>query len=296
MQPIYASLSFALLPDICKDEELIEANALLDGTLRLMSFLAPGLTALLLLAIPMHYIYTLSSVMFFLSFLSLSRLPTTKKKDAPLWTRRFWWEEMKEGYRTFFEHRELIKLTMLSSTVQFAVGATMVLSVPFIRGELNGAYWEYALFAGAFPIGYAIGTLLIRKRLSSNRMMYIGLIGGGLSFFALYFVHAIPFAWACELFGGLLFPLFNAHSSALFQREAPRDRLSQLSAVRLLFLRGTMPLGILFASSTVLQLSTREIYMLAGVVIMVPGLVVFVFSKPQQRKRELSSHESRNIS
>ncbi|MGB8002281.1 MAG: MFS transporter [Anaerobacillus sp.] len=132
MQPIYASLSFALLPDICKDEELIEANALLDGTLRLMSFLAPGLTALLLLAIPMHYIYTLSSVMFFLSFLSLSRLPTTKKKDAPLWTRRFWWEEMKEGYRTFFEHRELIKLTMLSSTVQFAVGATMVLSVPFL--------------------------------------------------------------------------------------------------------------------------------------------------------------------
>lgn len=44
MQPIYASLSFSLLPEICKEKELVEANALLDGTIRLMSFIAPGTT------------------------------------------------------------------------------------------------------------------------------------------------------------------------------------------------------------------------------------------------------------
>lgn len=32
LQPIYASISFSLLPERCKENMLVEANALLDGT------------------------------------------------------------------------------------------------------------------------------------------------------------------------------------------------------------------------------------------------------------------------
>lgn len=118
--------------------------------------------------------------------------------------------------------------------------------------------------------------------------MYLGLIGGGLSFVLLFLVNSIPIAWMCELFGGMLFPLFNAQSAAIFQREAPRDRLTQLSAVRLLFLRVTMPLGILFASSSFLELSTRQIYAIVGMTIVLPGLFYLFVSKP---KNELLSNQ-----
>lgn len=278
MQPIYASLSFSLLPDICKEEELVEANGLLDGTLRLMSFIAPGATSLFLLFSPMHYIYGFSSVMFFISYLSLSRIPLSSTEKVATWTKKFWWTEMKEGYKTFFKYPNLIRFTLLSSTVQFAVGATMVLSVPFIRNELNGQSWEYAIFSGSFPVGYALGTVLLRKLPKTTQIMYLGLIGGGISFVLLFYVHSIPLAWICELLGGVLFPLFNAQSAAIFQREAPRDRLSQLSAVRLLFLRITMPLGILFASSSFLDLSTRQIYVIVGLAIVLSGLFYLVTS------------------
>ncbi|MGM9988729.1 MAG: MFS transporter, partial [Bacillaceae bacterium] len=133
MQPIYASLSFSLLPDICDKEELVETNGLLDGTIRLMSFLAPGFTSLLLLILPMQFIYVFSSFMFFISFISLSRLPQLSTKTVAIWTKKFWWAEMKEGYKTFFHYPYLLRLAILSSFVQFAVGASMVLSVPFIR-------------------------------------------------------------------------------------------------------------------------------------------------------------------
>lgn len=289
MQPIYASLSFSLLPEICKEKELVEANALLDGTIRLMSFIAPGATSLLLLVSPIHFIYGFSSVLFLVSFLALSRIPQSSKKKVATWTKKFWWAEMKEGYRTFFKYPNLFRLTILSSTVQFAVGATMVLSIPFIRGDLNGHSWEYAIFSGSFPVGYAVGMVLLTKLPKTYQTMYLGLIGGGLSFVLLFFVNSVPIAWVCELFGGMVFPLFNAQSAAIFQREAPRDRLTQLSAVRLLFIRVTMPLGILFASSTFLDLSTRQIYAIVGMLIVLPGLFLLLASFSQPNKDLLTN-------
>ncbi|WP_071458857.1 MFS transporter [Bacillus massilinigeriensis] len=284
LQPIYASLSFSLLPDICKEKELVEANGLLDGTIRLMSFIAPGAVALLLLVIPLRFIYGLSSLMFLASFFALSRIPPSTAKKIATWTKKFWWTEMKEGYRTFFQYPHLLRLTILSSTVQFAVGATLVLSVPFIRGDLHGRSWEYAIFSGAFPVGYAIGMVLLTKLPKACQTMYLGLIGGGLSFVSLFFVQSVPIAWVCELLGGMFFPLFNAQSAAIFQREAPKDRLTQLSSVRLLFLRVTMPIGILFASSPPLDLSARQIYAIVGMIIVLPGVFHFVFSFTQARK------------
>ncbi|MFX3672912.1 MAG: MFS transporter [Paenisporosarcina sp.] len=290
MQPIFASLSFSLIPEICQEDELIGANGLLDTTLRLMIIIAPGITSLLLLVIPMEYIYGISSILFLVSFFALSQIPGSSQKRIAVWTKKIWWAELKEGYRSFFSYPSLLRLTLLSSIVQFAVGATMVLSVPFIRGELEGQTWEYSIFKGAFPVGYLIGMFVLKKIPKTPQSMYFGLLGGGLSFIFLFFVHSIPFAWLCELFGGMLFPLFNAQSAAIFQREAPRERLTQLSSVRLFFFRITMPLGILFASAVFWDISTRLSYFIIGIMIVLPAL--FYLLKPVLRLRLLKNKKT----
>lgn len=279
LQPIYASLSFSILPEICHEKELEEANGLLDGTIRIMSFLAPGIISLLLLISPLYFLYILSSFLFFMSYFSLTRMTTIEKKKVGLWNKKFWWSEMKIGYQTFFQYPQLLKLTLLSASVQFAVGTAMVLSIPFITGDMNGERWEYAIFSGAFPVGYALGTLLLQRISKSSKTMYWGLAGGGLSFLLLYFVPVIQLAWLCELFGGMVFPFFNAQSAAVFQREAPRDRLAQLSSVRLLIMRAAMPLGILFASSALL--STRQSFGVVGAIIILSALY-FLFKESMQ--------------
>lgn len=284
LAPIYASLSFSLLPEICEEKVLVEANGVLDGTLRVMSVLAPGVTALLLMVMPMHGVYILSAMLFVLSYVALANIPTTGPKLKPNWSKRFWFSEMKDGVTAFVRTPQLLRLALLSSTVQFAVGATMVLSIPFIRMELDGAQWEYALFAAAFPAGYVLGTILLAYIPKTDVMMYIGFVCGGLSFVLLFFVQSVPLAWGCELFGGIAFPLFNAQSAALFQRLAPRDRLAQISAVRLLIFRATMPLGILFASWTSLGLTTRSTYAVAGSIIVLPGIYYLAKAFYQQGK------------
>lgn len=288
MQPIYSSISFSLIPEICKEDELVEANGLLDTTLRLMSIIAPGITSLLLLVIPLQYLYIVSSLMFLFSFISLSRMPVTSINKVPTWTKKFWWEELKEGYRIFFSFSYLLRLTVLSSTVQFAVGATMVLSIPFIQGELGGQPWQYAIFKGAFPIGYVLGTVLLLKLPKTPTVMYVGLLGGGLSFVLLFFVQSIQFAWLCELMGGLLFPLFNAQSATIFQQEAPRDRLTQLSAVRLFIFRVSMPVGILFASSAFFEISTRSMYLIIGLLIVLPATLFLINSVNHSNRSYIS--------
>ncbi|GGE63340.1 MFS transporter [Priestia taiwanensis] len=272
IQPIYATLSFSLLPDICKEDDLPQANNLLDGTIRIMSFLAPSVTALLLFISPVQFLYLFSCGMFLVSYLLLQQIEAQQTKETAPWTKKFWWTEMKEGYRTFFQFPTLLHLTFLSSLVQFAVGATMVLSIPFIREELQGNTWEYAIFSGTFPLGYALGMILLTKIQQSQQTMYIGLLGGGMSFILLFFAPSIPLAWLCELIGGMFFPLFNAQSAALFQRKAPRDRLAQLSSVRLLLMRVTMPFGIFFASTPLFHLSTRATYIVIGSMIVLPGI------------------------
>ncbi|GAF19530.1 hypothetical protein JCM19046_4188 [Bacillus sp. JCM 19046] len=283
LAPIYASLSFAILPEICADEELVDANGLLDGTLRLMGFLAPSITAGFVAFLPLPTMYIVSASLFLISFFVLSavKLPATSKKIA-VWTKRFWFNELKTGFRVFLTIPILVRLSFLSATVQFAVGATMVVSIPFIRTELGGAQWEYALFSAAFPLGYVLGTVLLRVVVKREWLMYTGLIGGGFSFVLLFFVQSTEVAWLCELFGGIAFPFFNAQSAAIFQRLAPKERLAQLSAVRLLFLRASMPLGIVFATLSAPFLSIRAVYVCVGLLIIVPGLVYLhrVLKKP----------------
>ncbi|MEY9970979.1 D-alanyl-D-alanine carboxypeptidase [Lysinibacillus sp. RC46] len=56
--------------------------------------------------------------------------------------------------------------------------------------------------------------VLLTKLPKTYQTMYLDLIGGGLSFVLLFFVNSVPIAWVCELFGGMVFPLFNAQSAA----------------------------------------------------------------------------------
>ncbi|MGG2108776.1 hypothetical protein [Lysinibacillus pakistanensis] len=97
------------------------------------------------------------------------------------------------------------------------------------------------------------------------------------------------------MFGGMVFPLFNAQQCSNFQREAPRDRLTQLSAVRLLFIRVTMPLGILFASSTFLDLIRVKYMRIVGMLIVLLDYFTSLLHFPNQIKIYLQIKNKKQV-
>ena len=63
--------------------------------------------------------------------------------------------------------------------------------------------------------------------------------------------------------------------------------MAQLSAVRLLFLRVAMPLGIAFASASFLDLSIGQIYIIVGLIIVLHGLFYFLVQLLRNRTNSI---------
>ncbi|PGQ91665.1 MFS transporter, partial [Bacillus cereus] len=74
IQPLYVPASLAILPTLISKQQLTQANAFLDGVLRLMGFLAPPLGGLLISIIGIKWTYLLVGCLFFLSAVSLMKL------------------------------------------------------------------------------------------------------------------------------------------------------------------------------------------------------------------------------
>ncbi|MFD3448353.1 MFS transporter [Microbacteriaceae bacterium 4G12] len=278
IQPLYVPAEMAILPTIIPSERLTQANAWIDGTVRLMSFLAPAIGGFMFSVIDFKFMYAVVGSLFLLSSISLLNLheinQVIQQKAKPIWMK-----QVMLGYRYFFKQKILIWLGVFSMLVQFGVGVTNVINVPYIIEELRGSSFLYGLFIGSFPLGYVIGSFLVgrfSREIHTRRIMLGGLLFGGLSFFLLSFTHTLPLAIACEMMGGIFFPFFNVYNTTLYQKKVPNHLAGQIFSVRLFFIRVSMPLGILFAGQFVEPLGVRTLYMIIGLLIVIPALIASI--------------------
>ncbi|HDX9578882.1 TPA: MFS transporter [Bacillus pseudomycoides] len=273
LQPLYVPAASSMLPTIVEHHKLTQANAWLDGTVRTMSFLAPTLGGLIIAYIGASFTYIIVGSLFFISAGSLAYLHESSVTHVS--KKVTWGKQIIAGYQYFFKQRPLIWLGFFTSLVQFSVGVTMVINVPFIIEELNKTSFSYGIFMGSFPFGYVIGSFLVGKwgnTWPQRYMMLFGLSMGGLSFFLLGFVTSFPLAVLCEILGGICFPFFNIHQTSLLQKIVPSHLMGQIFSVRLFLIRATMPLGILFAGQIVEFSGIRFLYIMIGSIIIIPAL------------------------
>src|SRR5690606_7636920 len=122
--------------------------------------------------------------------------------------------------RYFFQERTIIWLGVFLAFVQFGVGVTMVINLPYITAVLKGNYEDYGLFMAGFPLGYVIGSLLVGKvKLKSRRLIMLGaLVIGGCTYIALGVVQSIMFAIAMEIIAGIVMAFFSIHNITLCQQ------------------------------------------------------------------------------
>jgi MFS family permease len=274
IQPLYVPASQSALPALVTSEHLTKANAYLDGTVRLMSFLAPPIGGVIAASFGIQPTMLCVSLAFFASSLLLlnMREPATR----PPTRKATWVQQFSKGIRYFFQQRLLLWLGIFISTVQFAVGVTMVLTVPYVVGELGGTTRDYGLFTAGFPFGYFIGSFLVGKwgEPRNRRLVMLGaLVLGGSSFIALSFTHSMPAAVLIEALSGVCLPFFNAHSTTLYQRRVPREILGQILSVRLLLIRSMMPIGVFVGSHAGQAVGVRPVYFAMGSLICVVSLV-----------------------
>ncbi len=264
--PLYVPANHAILPSIVPKDQLGTANAYVDATVRLMSFMAPILAGIVIEYIGVNITLVFVCLLltgsgFLLLFVHEERIIDTIRKT--------WLEQFTEGVRYFFRQKTILWLGIFLAFVQFGVGVTMVTTLPYIMAEMNGSSATYGYFMAGFPLGYVIGSLLVgRVRLVSRRTVMLGaLVIGGLTYINLGITHSIVFAIVTETIAGIAMAIFNVHNTTISQLTIPDRLMGKVFSVRLLISRGMMPLGVLVGGLLSEVWGVRPLYLLIGAII-----------------------------
>ncbi|MET3697850.1 predicted MFS family arabinose efflux permease [Bacillus oleivorans] len=270
--PVYIPANLAITPTIVPKEQLSTANGYIDGTVRLMTFCAP-----LMGGIVVEYIGVKPTLILVSTLLLISGtlLLFVKENRSFLSVRETWLKQFTEGISYFFGQPVIVWLGVFLAFVQFGVGVTMVVTLPYITDELSGTYAEYGYFMAGFPLGYVIGSMLVGKiNFKSRRILMLGsLVVGGLTFISLGFNTSIAFAIFTETVAGVAMAFFGVHNITLCQQVVPNDLMGKVTSVRLFIIRGAMPIGVI-AGGTLSELwGIRPLYFFIGSIICTVSLL-----------------------
>lgn len=274
IQPWYMPSSLAALPTMVPKEQLPQANAYMDGTSRLMMFLGPPLGGMLVASSGIHTSLLIVVSTYLISSLLLSRLNLTHSSQQE--RKETWWDQFIQGYQYFFQQRELFWLGIFIASIQFGVGVTMVIHLPYIASELGGGSFHYGLFLAGYPFGYFIGTLLFsraRQYRNHSGVMIGAFVFGGTTFLALSIVQNIWLAIVIEVVAGIIAPFFHVQSTSLFQQTVPAHLLGRILSVRLFIIRSAMPLGVVAGGAMVELWGIRPLFALIGGLICLLGIL-----------------------
>lgn len=269
--PLYVPANQAIIPTIVLKEHLQQANAFIDGTVRLMTFLAPILGGIVIEYIGVMPTLIVVSGLLFLSGMTL--LPIQESRNTG-YVRTSWGSEFKEGLSTFFSNKMLVWLGVFLGFVQFGVGVTMVTTLPYITKVLGGSYASYGYFMAGFPIGYILGTILIgilppvRRRTKMLGALFIG----GCTFLALYVNKSIPIGITTEVIGGIAMAIFSVQNITIVQQVVPNHAMGKVTSVRLFIMRAAMPLGVFVGGYLSELWGVRPLYAFIGSIICVVSL------------------------
>ncbi|MGG4493427.1 MFS transporter [Brevibacillus reuszeri] len=279
IQPLYVPASQSMLPSLVHSDSLVKANAYLDSALRIAMITGPPLGGLLVAWIGGTAVIALVAFSYALSgglLLMCQSNPVAARPTQP------WLAMFREGLAVFSEKPLLLWLSIYAALVQFAVGITLVLNLPYITAELHGSSFHVGLFLAGYPFGYLFGSLVV-PRMSGRFEQHIIMLGslaiGGATFIALGFTHNLWLAIGIEILSGLFAPFFHVHSTSLYQRFVPAHLMGRVFSVRLLILRATMPLGIWTGGQLGDSLGPRPLFMGMGALIVGASLFGLLFQK-----------------
>ncbi|UFU00102.1 MFS transporter [Radiobacillus kanasensis] len=264
--PIYTPANQAITPTIVSKEHLSIANSYMDGTVRLMTFLAPLAAGIVVEYIGVKPTLILVSTLLITSGTLLLFINENKES---LTIRKPWLEQFMEGLTYYFKQPIIVWLGIFLAFVQFGVGVTMVITLPYITGELSGSYAQYGYFMAGFPLGYVIGSLLVGKMtFKSRRLLMLGsLVIGGSTFILLGLNQSILLAIIIEGIAGIAMAIFNIHNITICQELVPNHLMGKVTSVRLFIIRATMPLGVLLGSLLGETWGIRTLYLIIGFII-----------------------------
>jgi MFS family permease len=168
---------YAGLPNLVPDEELTNANSLLQTVETLAWMIGPVLGGLMLTAWGTSVPYIVNAVTFVISAALVARIPEGLLQSKDSLTRGHW-RDVADGLRLVVTARPLRTVLVVWNVVLLGAGAINVAEVIFAKDTLDAGNLGFGAIIAASGVGLAIGSFLAAPALGKVglRRHYVGSI------------------------------------------------------------------------------------------------------------------------
>ena len=167
----------ASLPNLVSDEELPNANSLVQTMVNLAWMVGPLLGGLMLTAWGSSVPYAVNAITFLISAALIARIPGTRLQSADPLTRGHW-RDVADGLRLVVTARPLRTVLIVWNVVLIGAGAVNVAEVFFAQDTLDAGDLGFSAIIAASGVGLVLGSLLAPTALGrvGLRRHYVGSI------------------------------------------------------------------------------------------------------------------------
>jgi MFS family permease len=287
---------YAGLPNLVPDEELTNANSLLQTVETLAWMIGPVLGGLMLTAWGTSVPYGVNAVTFLVSAALVARIPDRKLRSEDPVTRGHW-RDVADGFRLVLTARPLRTVLVVWNVVLIGAGAVNVAEVFFAKETLGAGNLGFGAIIAASGVGLALGSFLAAPALGKVglRRHYVGSIAlmgvgwGGAALTSSIWL-AVPFVVGGAAGNGAAIVC----NRLLVQRGAPDQYRGRALATIMSSNYAVLGLAMAAAGALTALYGARAIWIAAGTVYLLGSLVAFAMTRwlPVSQADELDAIET----
>ena len=280
--------SDALVPSLVEKEELLRANSIFSSFYQVNSIVGPALAGLTIYAFGTSVPFLLDSISFAALVVTVFLVKIPRLPPKP--ERASWRKQFEEGFRYFKGRTELIMISVLTSGINFGLGAFWYVYTLFFATFLGAGSLGYGLFGTASSFGTLISTLYLSHRGKLQRRRFAVVVstfvcasGIGLASFA----RTLPEALLPIFVFGLAIPFFDIVGTTYYQETIPSEMLGRSLGFRRFIDFISAPISIAFGGVMVDYAGVTKGILFSGIVM----LACAVFAAISKSLRRLDNTE-----
>ncbi|WP_061295475.1 MFS transporter [Herbidospora cretacea] len=265
------------LSSLVSRDQLIEANAKLEGTYSIAQIGGPGIGGVLVQAATAPVALVANAATCLFAALAFVGIRKQEVVAAPEGERPSMRAEIADGLRAILRHRVLRMLAVQAALFNLFEQIVLTLYLLFGVRELRLGAGQLGLILTTASVGGLIGVLLSGRAaaaIGTGRCIVISMVVSAAGLVVVPFAPATPVLAVVVLVGGFVvygfgLGIFSVHSLSVRMAQAPPELLGRITATFRLLIYGTIPIGALLAGVLGNVFGVRAAIMLGAVPLLV---------------------------
>jgi MFS family permease len=279
---------YAGLPNLVDEQELAQANSLIQTSENVSWTVAPIIGGALVAASGPDLAYWLNGASFVVSALLLLRLSGDKLQGA-LAVSRGHLRDLKDGFAHVLRSRPLLTVLIVWSIALGAVASTQTAQVFLAKDSFDAGDFGYGLIFGCIGLGLAIGsfgagTWVERRSVGTVYAASILLQAVGVAAAAV--VPNVWFSLPCFVLAGIGNGIAVVCNSLLVQRGAPDAIRGRVFTVIMSVNYAVYGLGFVIAGPLTDNVGPRWVFGGVGIVLALAALVAYALARGAEQQAE----------